>query len=97
MYENDTLSYRILKPLNYDSNKQYPVHLFSHNAGERGNDNSSQLTHGEKRFKKKENRENYNSWVLFPQCAKNDRWPRLKSDLMNEIFDNEITKPNKFP
>ena len=23
-FENDTLNYRILKPLNYDSNKQYP-------------------------------------------------------------------------
>ena len=44
--KNDTLNYRILKPLNYNPQKQYPVHLFLHGAGERGNDNVSQLVHG---------------------------------------------------
>ena len=73
-FEKETLSYRILKPLNYNSNKQYPVHLFLHGAGERGNDNVSQLVHGGKLFLKKENREQYNSWVIFPQAQKNDWW-----------------------
>mgnify|MGYP001458767849 CR=1 FL=1 len=95
IFENDTLNYRILKPLNYNPNKQYPVHLFLHGAGERGNDNMSQLIHGGKLFLKKENREKYNSWVIFPQCPKNDRWPNLKSDTWNKTFKNEITKPNK--
>ncbi len=72
--ENDTLNYRILKPLNYDSTKQYPVHLFLHGAGERGNDNISQLVHGSKLFLKKESREKYNSWVIFPQAPKYDWW-----------------------
>lgn len=72
--ENDTLNYRILKPLNYDSTKQYPVHLFLHGAGERGNDNVSQLVHGSKLFLKKESREKYNSWVIFPQAPKYDWW-----------------------
>jgi predicted peptidase len=74
MHENDTLNYRILKPLNYDSNKQYPVHLFLHGSGERGNNNVSQLVHGGKLFLKKENREQYNSWVIFPQASKSDWW-----------------------
>lgn len=73
-FEKETLSYRILKPLNYNSKKQYPVHLFLHGAGERGNDNVSQLVHGGKLFLKKENREQYNSWVIFPQAQKNDWW-----------------------
>ena len=72
--ENDTLNYRVLKPLNYDSTKQYPVHLFLHGAGERGNDNVSQLVHGSKLFLKKESREKYNSWVIFPQAPKYDWW-----------------------
>ena len=54
VYKNDTLNYRILKPLNYNPNEQYPVHLFLHGAGERGNDNISQLMHGGKLFLKKE-------------------------------------------
>lgn len=95
VYENDTLNYRILKPLNYNPNKQYPVHLFLHGSGERGNDNSSQLTHGGMLFLKKENREKYNSWVIFPQCSKNDRWPSLSTDQWNKTINNKITKPNK--
>ena len=74
VFEKETLNYRILKPLNYNPNKQYPVHLFLHGAGERGNDNVSQLVHGGKLFLKKENREQYNSWVIFPQAQKNDWW-----------------------
>lgn len=74
IYELDTLNYRILKPLDYDSKKKYPVHLFLHGAGERGNDNESQLIHGSDLFLKKENRENYKSWVIFPQAPLNEWW-----------------------
>ena len=95
IFKNDTLNYRILKPLNYDPNNQYPVHLFLHGSGERGNDNFSQLTHGGKLFLTKESRERYNSWVIFPQCSKNDRWPSLESDQWNEILKNKISQPNK--
>ena len=95
VYENDTLNYRILKPLNYNPNKQYPVHLFLHGSGERGNDNSSQLTHGGELFLKKENREKYNSWVIFPQCSENDRWPSLPSDQWDKSLNNNNSSPNK--
>ena len=44
--QNDTLNYRILKPLNYDPAEKYPVHLILHGSGERGDDNVAQLTHG---------------------------------------------------
>lgn len=70
----DTLKYRILTPINYNQKNIYPVHLFLHGAGERGNDNELQLVHGAKLFLKKENREKYSSWVIFPQSPKNDWW-----------------------
>lgn len=95
VFENDTLNYRILKPLDYDPNKQYPLHLVLHGSGERGNDNISQLIHGGKLFLKKENRNKYKSWVIFPQCSNNDRWPSIKSDQWDETFKNKIIKPNK--
>ena len=95
VYENDTLNYRILKPLNYDPNKQYPVHLVLHGAGERGHDNRAQLTHGGTLFLKKETRETYPSWVIFPQCSENDRWPSLLADRWDETFKNNISNPNK--
>lgn len=72
--KNDTLRYRILAPLDYDKNKKYPVHLFLHGSGERGNDNNLQLTHGADLFLNFQNRKNYKSWVIFPQAPKNDWW-----------------------
>ena len=93
--KNDTLKYRILRPSNYSPAKQYPVHLILHGSGERGDDNFAQLTYGAELFLKKENRENYNSWVIFPQCSKNDRWPSLDSDSWDKNFTNEIKNPNK--
>lgn len=95
VFENDTLNYRILKPLDYDSSKKYPLHLVLHGSGERGNDNVSQLIHGGKLFLKKENREEYKSWVIFPQCSKNDRWPSISKDLWDKNFENKTIKPNK--
>ena len=75
---------RILKPLNYNPSKQYPVHLFLHGAGERGNDNELQLVHGAKLFLNKENRKEFNSWVIFPQCASNDYWANMSFDLSDK-------------
>ena len=72
--ENDTLRYRILAPLDYDANEKYPVHLFLHGAGERGNDNELQLFHGSNLFLNNNNRKKYKSWVIFPQSPKNDWW-----------------------
>ena len=74
MHHSDTLRYRILAPLDYDANKKYPVHLFLHGAGERGNDNELQLFHGSNLFLDNNNRKKYKSWVIFPQSPKNDWW-----------------------
>jgi predicted peptidase len=92
---NDTLNYRLLIPKNLKKKGKYPLHLFLHGIGERGNDNMSQLTHGGTLFLEKTNRENYNSWVLFPQCSANDRWANLKTDSWDVNFKGTMTKPNK--
>ncbi|MDJ0646525.1 MAG: prolyl oligopeptidase family serine peptidase [Flavobacteriaceae bacterium] len=74
---NDTLNYRVLKPKDFDHKKKYPLVLFMHGAGERGNDNKAQLVHGADLFAKKEHREKYNSFVIFPQCPENDYWSNI--------------------
>ena len=38
------LKYRLLLPENFDPAQKYPLVLFLHGAGERGDDNKSQLT-----------------------------------------------------
>ena len=43
---SDSIPYRILFPKNFSPNKEYPLLLFLHGAGERGNDNDYQLYHG---------------------------------------------------
>ncbi|AWV98344.1 carboxylesterase family protein [Arcticibacterium luteifluviistationis] len=66
------LNYRILYPKNYQADKKYPLILFLHGAGERGNDNESQLKHGSWVFtdKLKENP----AIVILPQCPKEGYW-----------------------
>lgn len=65
---NDTLLYRALAPQNMDAAKKYPLVVYLHGAGERGNDNTLQLFHGSQQFLNPYNRETYPCYVVFPQC-----------------------------
>lgn len=76
--EDKILPYRVLYPANYDKSKKYPLLLFLHGAGERGNDNEKQLTHGAKLFLKEENRSNFPAILVFPQCPENSFWASVK-------------------
>lgn len=78
--ENDTLLYRIMYPENFSEDQEYPVVLFLHGAGERGNDNNTQLALGSSLFTSSENRKKYPSIVVYPQCPKNDYWANLTAD-----------------
>ncbi|MFB6318820.1 prolyl oligopeptidase family serine peptidase [Saccharicrinis sp. FJH54] len=73
----DTLLYRILYPRQFDKHQQYPLVFFLHGAGERGNDNQSQLVHGSKLFLDSANREKYPAIVVFPQCPKDSYWSNV--------------------
>lgn len=75
-----TLPYRILYPENYDKSQTYPVILFLHGAGERGNDNAKQLVHGAKLFLTPENRQMFPCIVLMPQCPAEGYWSSVNVD-----------------
>lgn len=90
------LPYRILKPLNFDSTQSYPVVLFLHGAGERGDDNEAQLTHGVSTFLNDKYRTEYPCFVIAPQCPKEGYWSsanisrdqyplKIEFDYTNEI------------
>jgi poly(3-hydroxybutyrate) depolymerase/lysophospholipase L1-like esterase len=68
------LPYRLLKPLNIEAGKKYPLVLFLHGAGERGDDNKAQLKHGAGLFSKPEMREKFPCFVVAPQCPKDKKW-----------------------
>ncbi len=69
-----TLNYRVQYPKDYSKDKQYPVILFLHGAGERGSDNERQLSHGSAMFSADANRTNYPAIIIAPQCPENEYW-----------------------
>ncbi len=75
--KTDTLPYRILFPEHFDSSKKYPVLFFLHGRGESGGDNELQLNNGGMLFLKKENRKDFSSIVIFPQCPADSYWSNV--------------------
>ncbi|MBB5636333.1 putative peptidase [Pedobacter cryoconitis] len=74
----DSISYRILFPENFDPKQKYPVLFFLHGSGERGNDNTKQLTHGGKLFLRNDIRKQYPAIVIFPQCPEDSFWANVE-------------------
>ncbi len=92
----DTLPYRQLNPLvNFDdcgTEKRYPLVIFLHGSGERGNDNEKQLIHGSKMFADVKNRVQFPAFVIFPQCAENKRWVEVDWNLPAHDMPAEPSK-----
>lgn len=70
----DTLNYRLLVPKDLKKSKKYPLHLFLHGYGEKGDDNKKQLTYIAGLFTNKKNRSQYKSFGIFPQFPDGDSW-----------------------
>ena len=77
--EGDTLNYRILFPEGYENGVDtFPLILFLHGSGERGDDNELQLVHGARLFV--DSLQRYPAIVVFPQCPKESYWVRLETE-----------------
>lgn len=85
--KGDTVLYQQLQPSTIDDNTKYPLVLFLHGAGERGNDNMSQLQHGANMFTNPVNLEKHPTFALFPQCPTNSFWAPINN---NGIKDNNF-------
>ena len=94
--EDSQLNFRILYPKNFDKNKSYPLTLFLHGIGERGDDNILQLKYVDKVFLNPENYNNYKSIVVFPQAPLDDNWSSrlLTKNEIRQVFP-ENEKPTK--
>jgi predicted peptidase len=73
-----SLPYRLLKPEKVEKGKKYPLVVFLHGAGERGDDNKAQLRHGVKEFASEANRKKYPCFLIAPQCPKDGFWSNAK-------------------
>ncbi len=78
--KKDTLPYRLLKPVNPGVKAVYPLFIFLHGAGERGNDNEAQIKHISDLFLDPHYRGKYPCYVLAPQCPKGEVWADYNRD-----------------
>ena len=72
--DGKTLLYRIYTPEKMDKNKKYPLLIFFHGAGERGNDNTKQLVHGAKNLLSYSQNKNDPIIIIAPQCPRGKQW-----------------------
>jgi len=96
----DSLLYRMLEPrVSFascsDTTIKYPLVLFLHGAGERGNDNEKQLIHGAKIFVNQANLINFPCFAIAPQCPENYRWAETDWTLASHTLPEEISFPAK--
>ena len=79
--KGDTLRYRLLTP-DYDTLRSYPLVVFLHGSGERGNDNEAQLKWGVMNFASDQMMITHPAYILAPQCPEKQQWSAFaeKSD-----------------
>lgn len=73
----EALKYRLIKPVDYQPGKKYPLILFLHGAGERGSDNTVTLVHAAKDLANPARRAKYPAYVVIPQCPKDKKWSEV--------------------
>src|SRR5712671_5025075 len=71
--KGDTLRYRQLWP-DADNMRKYPLVIFLHGSGERGNDNEAQLKWGVTNFATDHNMMLHPAFVIAPQCPEKGSW-----------------------
>ena len=81
--ESLSLPYGIYIPKNYDCGEVYPLLVFLHGAGERGNDNHLQLTVALQKMFDDPTSPVYDSIVIAPQCPDNEQWVNVPFDCGN--------------
>ncbi len=82
----EKLGYRLMKPKNYDAAKKYPLVLFLHGAGERGDNNVAQLKHGMKIFSSDEMQAKNPCFLVVPQVPTNQKWSDVNwSEMKNAL------------
>ena len=76
--DNVDLLYNIYYP--EQANEKVPLFIFLHGAGERGNDNSSQLIHIAPILTNEYNKQKYPAILVFPQCPAGEYWANVNTE-----------------
>jgi len=75
----DTLNYRMLGP-DYNISRKYPLVIFLHGSGERGNDNEAQLLWGVMNFATDQAMARHPAYVIAPQCPGELEWENFSEN-----------------
>ena len=86
--KNVNFDYLLYLPKNYNKNKKFPLLVFLHGAGERGDDVTLAGRHGP--FKYAKEGKEYPFVMVAPQCKKDKYWGNYLESL--DLFLVEIIK-----
>jgi len=85
------LDYLLYLPKNYNKEEKFPLLIFLHGAGERGDDVAVAVRHGP--FKYAKEGKDYPFIMVAPQCKKDKYWGNYLESL-NDFLDNIIENYN---
>jgi len=87
------MPYRLHIPKMDTVKKLYPLVLYLHGAGERGNDNEKSLKNGVLNFISQENTCYDPAFIFVPQCPENYRWVEVDWGLPAHSMPDSISVP----
>lgn len=87
--EGDTLNYRVAYP-DFSGSQSYPLLIFLHGGGERGDDNVAQLKWGVQNFVTDEWMKTYKAIVLAPQSPEDGRWSNFEGQFREDGVPLEL-------
>lgn len=78
----ESLPYRLLSPVNLIPDTQYPLVVFLHGAGEKGDDNQLQLLGLPEQMAESRWQKRFPCYLLAPQCSPDFHWSNHEEDLV---------------
>jgi predicted esterase len=87
------LPWRLLTPQHPESDKKYPLVIFLHGVGERGQNNHAQLRHGVMAFAEPAIRTEHPAFILAAQCPEGVRWSEVDHTWRNANFTDDPMPP----
>jgi predicted peptidase len=95
--DGKALKYRLLKPEGYtpDTKTTFPLVVFLHGAGERGDNNTAQLKHVVPEFLTPEHRKDYPCFLIAPQCPEGQKWADVDWSAATHKQPKEPSEPMK--
>ncbi len=93
--DEKTLPYRLLRPEKIEPGKTYPLVLFLHGLGERGDDNAKQIVYFAEGFTKPERRQKYPCFVVAPQCPLDAHWVEVDFYAPSHVMPEKPSVPLK--